>query len=208
MDTKDITKEFNLITSDEFVVHVDAHIGSKKCLPLYHGFPASVSDCERLISCLREYVDRRKLIETILDAGLDEVDELADPMQAARARTPKLDALKEGRAGYVYLAFNVNGFFKIGKSDNPIRRQKQLQQVYGEDLNFWNVIASSDMAWAETYLHNRFKYRRVNNEWFALLSDEVNWVSTITRIDRNIIIVDPKRQAGEWYSEYKSRKSA
>jgi hypothetical protein len=203
MDTKDITKEYNLITSDEFVIYVDGLIGSKKCLPLYHGLPASVSDCERLISCLKEYIDRRKLIEIILDAGVDEVDELSDPMQAARHRTPKLEALKAGRAGYIYLAFNMNGFFKIGKSDNPIRREKQLRRVYGEDLHFWNVIASSDMAWAETYLHYRFEDRRVNNEWFALLSDEVKWVLSITRIDRNAIMIDPKRQAGQWYGEYK-----
>ncbi len=203
MDTKDITKEYNLVTSDEFIVYVDGLVGSKKCLPLYHGFPASVSDCEKLISRLREYLDRRKLIEIILEAGVDEVDELLDPMLSARERTPKLESIKEGKAGYVYLAFNMNGFFKIGKTGAPIRREKQLQRQYGEDLGFWNVIASSDMTWAEAYLHLRFEDRRVNNEWFALLSDEVRWLLTITRIDRNLITVDPERQVGQWYREYR-----
>ncbi|GAB4580418.1 MAG: hypothetical protein Fur0022_31590 [Anaerolineales bacterium] len=204
MEVKDITKEYNIVTSDEFVVFVDGYVGSKKCLPLYHGFPASVKDCERLISRLKEYADRRKLIETIIEAGIDEVDELLDPMLEARERTPNLESLQKGKAGYVYLAFNMNGFFKIGKSNNPVRREKELKREYGEDLGFWNVITTSDMTWAEAYLHLRFENRRVNNEWFALLSDEVNWILTISKIDRNVITVNPKRQVREWRNEFEN----
>ncbi len=196
---KKITEKINIITSDEYVIFVDAKIGSKECLPLFHGFPASIESSKELISRLQSYIERRELIEAVLDAELSDTDELYTPMEEARARVRDLKEIQGGDFGYVYLAINMsNGFFKIGKSINPLQRLKQLNKQFGENISFFNVIMCSDMNWAENYLHKRFEDRRLHNEWFAFLSDEVKWLMSIKRISRNIIEIEESGKSHDW----------
>ena len=200
---KKITEEINIVTSDEFVIFLDARASSNKCLPLFHGLPASIEDCRRLIKCLQTYIDRRELVEAAIELELTDTDELFTPMEEARARVKDLNEIQDGDFGYVYLAYNgKNGFFKIGKTINPFKRLTQLNRQFGKQITFWNVITCTSMTWAENYLHKRFEDRRVHNEWFALLTDEVNWILTIARLDRNAIEIDDESRLTKWKSMF------
>lgn len=72
---------------------------------------------------------------------------------------------------YVYLLYNVkNGFFKIGYSKNPMKREKTLQAEEPDIaiLKLWE----KDMAF-EKYLHKKYIKQRVSGEWFKFTFQEL-----------------------------------
>jgi hypothetical protein len=67
----------------------------------------------------------------------------------------------------------TNNFYKIGKSVNPIIREKTLQsekptikmiKVFNKDI--------------EKELHNKYKEFRVRGEWFDLNKIQINYICT------------------------------
>jgi hypothetical protein len=78
---------------------------------------------------------------------------------------PKLEAK------YVYLIFNQqNGYFKIGRSKDPLKREKTLQAEEPEValLKIWEAEPSF-----EKYLHKKYTTFRKRGEWFALTFKEL-----------------------------------
>ncbi|MFC3355511.1 GIY-YIG nuclease family protein [Sphingobacterium zeae] len=77
----------------------------------------------------------------------------------------------ESEKQYVYLIFNQkNGYFKIGFSKNPLKREKTLQAEEPEIalLKIWK----KDMAF-EKSLHKRYFKQKVRGEWFKLTLTEL-----------------------------------
>jgi len=83
--------------------------------------------------------------------------------------------------GYIYLV-GGNGVYKIGKSrDIPSRMRSFLQLPFKTRLI--HSIPTSDMVWAENYLHRAFAHCRMNGEWFDLEPHEVDWICGLTTLN-------------------------
>lgn len=73
---------------------------------------------------------------------------------------------------YVYVIKSTSGHYKIGLSDDPHRRLKQLKKTQGPyeySLMVHISFPSRDSARrAERSIHNALDEWRVNGEWFSL----------------------------------------
>lgn len=83
--------------------------------------------------------------------------------------------------GYVYLV-GGNNVYKIGKAkDVPSRLRSFLQLPFKTRLI--HAIPTSDMVWAENYLHRAFAHCRLNGEWFDLAPHDVDWICGLTALN-------------------------
>lgn len=73
------------------------------------------------------------------------------------------------KRGYVYLMRYNTGFFKIGFSDTPPRRQNQL---WGNP-EVIHVIETDDMIRFENWVHARLDNRRIGQEIFDLTQQDI-----------------------------------
>ena len=89
---------------------------------------------------------------------------------------------------YVYLIQSIDsGLYKIGISNNPNKRLKQLQTGNGESLKLIHSFKSNYPNKLETALHNRYSHLKKINEWFNFdLSIEVNFINECEKIDEAI----------------------
>jgi hypothetical protein len=85
------------------------------------------------------------------------------------------------RPGYIYLV-GGNNVYKIGKTkDIPSRLRSFLQLPFRTRLI--HAIPTSDMVWAENYLHRVFAHCRLNGEWFDLAPADVDWICGLTALN-------------------------
>jgi hypothetical protein len=76
--------------------------------------------------------------------------------------------------GYVYLVqHGSRGEYKIGRTNNAIRREGELRTELPEQLSPIHTIATDDPSGVERYWHMRFAEKRKNGEWFALNANDV-----------------------------------
>ena len=89
---------------------------------------------------------------------------------------------------YVYLIQSVeSGKYKIGVSQQPTKRVKQLQTGSGEKLKLVETFKSPYYNKIEANLHNRYSYLKASGEWFDLtLKEEVSFRKDCQRIENNI----------------------
>jgi predicted DNA-binding transcriptional regulator len=74
--------------------------------------------------------------------------------------------------GKIYLAIDENtGYYKIGWSKNPSKREKTLQS---EKPTIKFLITIDGRVQDESYLHKVFGAKRIRGEWFAMDSQDVN----------------------------------
>lgn len=94
---------------------------------------------------------------------------------------------------YVYLIHSTyleNFQYKIGVSSNPNIRIKQLETGNPNQLTISKVFLSKFPFLIETALKNRFKYCRIEGEWFNLSQEEVNkFISTCENMEKNFAII-------------------
>jgi hypothetical protein len=80
--------------------------------------------------------------------------------------------------GEVYL-FKHGRYYKIGKTNDPVRRGSELRIQLPEKMNLIHSIKTDDPSGVEAYWHRRFERKRMNGEWFDLISSDVkafkNW---------------------------------
>jgi predicted GIY-YIG superfamily endonuclease len=73
---------------------------------------------------------------------------------------------------YVYVIESSSGHFKIGISDNPARRMRQLTRTKGPfDYSLIFFCGFDDRKTAreiEAHLHEEFRHARARGEWFSL----------------------------------------
>lgn len=76
--------------------------------------------------------------------------------------------------GYVYLLkHGSRREYKIGRTNNPMRREGEMGIQLPETLQPIHYIMTDDPAGVERYWHLRFAGKRKVGEWFALTSDDV-----------------------------------
>ena len=77
-------------------------------------------------------------------------------------------------AGYVYLIKHGNrNEYKLGMTNNPIRREGELRLELPEKVKPIHYIETDDPSGIEKYWHNRFVNKRKEGEWFSLSSNDV-----------------------------------
>lgn len=93
------------------------------------------------------------------------------------------------KKGCVYLIADYNNnVFKIGASRNcAVKRMKQLQTGNSNPLELLETFITNYPYRLETILHNKFKYKKVHNEWYSLNEEEVkNFYLTCEEINKII----------------------
>jgi hypothetical protein len=76
--------------------------------------------------------------------------------------------------GYVYLLkHGSRREYKIGRTNNPLRREGEVSIQLPEKLQPVHYIKTDDPAGVESYWHQRFASKRKEGEWFALTVQDV-----------------------------------
>jgi hypothetical protein len=76
--------------------------------------------------------------------------------------------------GYVYLLkHGSRREYKIGRTNNPLRREGEIGIELPEKVRPIHVIKTDDPAGVENYWHRRFAGKRKEGEWFALTAQDV-----------------------------------
>ena len=84
---------------------------------------------------------------------------------------------KKIRMGYVYL-IKSGEYHKIGLTRrDPRTRLKEITTPEGVSLIY--VIETNDPEGLEQFLHNEFKDKRSNREWFKLNEEDIQWIKKI-----------------------------
>ena len=74
--------------------------------------------------------------------------------------------------GEVYL-FKTGRYYKIGKTNDTVRRGQELRIQLPEKLDLIHSIKTDDPSGIEAYWHKRFEAQRLNGEWFDLRPSDI-----------------------------------
>lgn len=73
---------------------------------------------------------------------------------------------------YIYLIISTSGHVKIGYSNDPQRRLKELRKTQGPfqyDIEYlWEFESEEQAKYIEKQIHSMYKDHRVNGEWFIM----------------------------------------
>ena len=86
---------------------------------------------------------------------------------------------KNRKARYVYLMRSGNGYYKIGISKDVDSRLSGLRRQFPVQIEVIHQFACKDYRKAETYLHGKYSDKRVENEWFELSVQDVQWITAL-----------------------------
>lgn len=130
---------------------------------------ASLETVQRLEGWLAPFIDN----PDIDDAYLLVLEHKA----TLQGRT--LKKVRVPKAGYVYILVEPKQrWYKIGRTTNVENRIKGIELPFKTEV--LHTIPTSDTVWAEAYLHKKFAEKRLNGEWFKLLSRDVAWLQKLT----------------------------
>lgn len=108
------------------------------------------------------------------NAGFDDVLEFCENGRENQSPTEEGAGSSKAELGYVYLLrHGSRREYKIGRTNNPIRREGEISIELPHRLDPIHVITTDDPAGIEAYWHRRFAEKRLKNEWFALMPDDV-----------------------------------
>ena len=118
-----------------------------------------------LVEAVKAYGKSKPAYEDILKLLPDSISEKDDEME-------NLDRNSIQNIGEVYL-FKSGKYYKIGKTNDTVRRGSELRIQLPENLNLVHSIKTDDPSGIETYWHRRFENKRMNGEWFDLNSADI-----------------------------------
>jgi len=92
---------------------------------------------------------------------------------------------------YIYLIQSLeNSYYKIGISNNPKRRIKELQTGNSSPLKLVETYQSEHAEKIERTLQRRYSYLRKEGEWFDMgISNEVSFLNECKKIEEIIIFL-------------------
>ena len=107
--------------------------------------------------------------------GHDDVAVLWRQVPAAEPAATVTEAHDNSTAvGYVYmLKHGTRREYKIGRTNNPLRREGELGIQLPEKCQPVHYIQTDDPEGVEAYWHRRFASKRKEGEWFALTPQDV-----------------------------------
>ncbi len=77
---------------------------------------------------------------------------------------------------YIYLIHSHDDVYKIGVSQRPKERLQSLGTLSPYDLTLVMAMKHDDAYGAEISLHEKFKEKRMNGEWFKLTDKDVSYI--------------------------------
>ena len=107
--------------------------------------------------------------------GNDDVASLWRQVPTAKKSAEAEDVGSNVRGvGYVYLLkHGSRREYKIGRTNNALRREGEIALQLPEKLQPVHYIETDDPAGVENYWHVRFAIKRKEGEWFGLTSEDV-----------------------------------
>lgn len=133
-------------------------------------------DPENHFKSLNKYAQRRLLNEGKLDKALTNVlkAKKLSIIQIEKERLDKENKAKKG-IGYIYLIKSRYGY-KIGKSKNIKQRNKLFSIKMPFEFDYVFKKKCSDYHNLEIRLHEMFKDKNINGEWFQLSEDDIKLI--------------------------------
>jgi hypothetical protein len=128
------------------------------------------------------YEDHIAFCDLVGDEALDKynasIDAPAkiDPFALADSIWPSEKKLADG---YVYLIGTSNQEYKIGWSLIPERRILSVQSPTRADKEMLHMFRCADVKRIERVLHDLYRCKRIQGEWFALTESDVEWIKSI-----------------------------
>ncbi len=110
-----------------------------------------------------------------VNAGNDDVANLWRQVASTEQQreAEETDSMDSG-VGYVYLLkHGARREYKIGRTNNPLRREGEVRLQLPEKLKPVHYIETDDPAGVENYWHTRLAGKRKEGEWFALTAEDV-----------------------------------
>ena len=104
------------------------------------------------------------------------------PIDLFEIEFAKIKARYSKSNGYVYIIEGANGWFKIGRTKNPVNRINKLGVVLPFPIEINHLIKTDDMYRLEKRLHEIFSEVRGKGEWFRLSSEDVKAISGLNEI--------------------------
>ena len=115
----------------------------------------------------------QKISEYATQKGYDDVVELCKVILGdSKEKESNADDSEANQVGAVYL-FKHGKFYKIGKTNDTVRRGNELKIQLPENLDLIHEIKTDDPSGIEAYWHRRFEAKRMNGEWFDLNSADI-----------------------------------
>ena len=114
-----------------------------------------------------------KLSEYSTQKGYNDIRELCEKAAGNLKENDDSINLSEGQIlGEVYL-FKSGRYYKIGKTNDTVRRGNELRIQLPEKIDLVHSIKTDDPSGVETYWHRRFEAKRMNGEWFDLSAADI-----------------------------------
>lgn len=102
--------------------------------------------------------------------------EVIDRLHLTNAQTPKK---RESEKGYIYLIRASTGHYKIGRTKDITARFSFFVVKLPFEIELIHHFETPDMRTAEAALHEQYKAKRVNGEWFNLTDEDVAQIRAI-----------------------------
>ncbi len=164
-----ITKYIELIRElGHFPIEGELRVKRKtdKDFPSHGAFAQLGSKQERIQKILEYCQDRNEFDDIISHCSV-----------VAKPTNKKPDSTNSDSdiVGYVYLIrHGTRNEYKIGMTNNPIRREGELRLELPEKVQPIHCIETDDPAGIENYWHSRFASKRKEGEWFSLTAKDVH----------------------------------
>ena len=163
-----IIKYIDLIRElDHFPIEGELRIKNKtdKSFPSHTAFSQLGSKQERVQKILK-YCQGKEELHDIIDYST----------KVAKSTHPKSYSTnsESDKVGYVYLLrHGTRNEYKIGRTNNPIRREGEIRLELPEEIQPMHYIETDDPSGIENYWHSRFATKQKKGEWFLLIANDV-----------------------------------
>jgi len=128
--------------------------------------------CQWVTNWLNQKEDPNEWLPNVIWGLCDTIEDRDRIITTLQIECAQLDEELLKRRGFVYV-FEGDGYYKIGMSKNPPRRQMQIEPKLPFSLKLVHAIQTGDMRKLETTLHERFREKHLRGEWFALDARDV-----------------------------------
>ena len=102
----------------------------------------------------------------------DDVVKICQPIIESPEEEQEEDKDGGMAVGEVYL-FKSGRYYKIGKTNDTVRRGAELRIQLPEKMDLIHSIKTDDPSGIEAYWHRRFESKRMKGEWFDLSSADI-----------------------------------
>lgn len=113
-----------------------------------------------------------KISEYATQKGYNDIVEMCKTVIKNSDEKEGSDDSKIQAVGEVYL-FKSGRYYKIGKTNDTVRRGSELRIQLPEKMDLIHSIKTDDPSGIEAYWHKRFESKRMQGEWFDLSSADI-----------------------------------